>query len=89
MHNIENIAKTKRHLGRDKDPRVACDIKYITLWLRKILWIILTSPSLRIMTRLIYPKSTISHFNRHGSVAFTIDDGFCGVDNPGGCMLRS
>ena len=40
------------------------------------------------MTKLLYPKSTISHFNGDDAVAFTIDDGFCGVDNPGGCMLN-
>ena len=88
MSYIENIAKHKRPLGRDKDPRVISDINRISLFIRKIAWILLTAPSLRIMTKLIYPKSTISHFNRDGAVAFTIDDGFCGVDNPGGCMLK-
>ena len=88
MSYLEINAKHKRRLGRDKDPQVTSDINGISLWFRKIIWILLTAPSLRIMTKLIYPKSTISHFNRHGAVAFTIDDGFCGVDNPGGCMLK-
>ena len=88
MNYIECNAKYKRRLGRDKDPRVATDIKRIALWFRKMTWILLTAPSLRIMTKLIYPKSTISHFKSNGAVAFTIDDGFCGIDNPGGCMLK-
>ena len=88
MNYIEINAKHKRRLGRDKDPRVTSDINSISLWFRKITWILLTSPSLRIMTKLIYPKSTISYFKRDDAVAFTIDDGFCGVDNPRGCMLK-
>jgi len=88
MSYIEIITKHKRPLGRDKDPRVVSDINYISLWFRKIVWILLTAPSLRILTKLIYPKSTISHFNSDDAVAFTIDDGFCGVDNPGGCMIK-
>ena len=82
-----NTKHTMR-FGRDKDPHVTSDINRISLWYRKILWIILTSPGLRIMTKFIYPKSTISHFVRNGAVAFTIDDGFCGADNPDGCMLK-
>ena len=88
MSYIEINAKHKRCLGRDKDPRITSDINRISLWFRKIAWILLTAPSLRIMTKLIYPKSTISHFSRDAAVAFTIDDGFCGIDNPGGCMLK-
>ena len=88
MSYTEIIAKHKRPLGRDKDPRVISDINRISLFIRKIAWILLTAPSLRMMTKLIYPKSTISHFNRDGAVALTIDDGFCGVDNPEGCMLK-
>ena len=88
MSYTEIINKHKRRLGRDKDPRVPSDINRISLWFRKITWILLPAPSLRIMTKLIYPRDTISHFNRDGAVAFTIDDGFCGADNPGGCMLK-
>ena len=88
MSYKEINAKHNRRLGRDKDPRVPSDINRILLWFRKIIWILLTAPSLRIITKLIYPKSTISYFNRENAVAFTIDDGFCGVDNPGGCMLK-
>ena len=88
MNYTEINAKHKRLLGRDKDPRITSDISRISLWFRKITWILLTVPGLRIMTKLIYPKSTKSYFNRDGAVAFTIDDGFCGVDNPEGCMLK-
>ena len=88
MSYIEINAIHKRRLGRDKDPRNTSDINRISLWFRKITWLLLTSPGLRVMTKLIYPEKTISHFKRHGTVAFTIDDGFCGVDNPGGCMVK-
>ena len=47
----------------------------------------LTSPGLRLITKMLYPKSTISHFKVNNAVAFTIDDGFCGIDNADGCML--
>ena len=81
MNYIECNAKYKRRLGRDKDPRLTSDINHITLWLKKNTWKFLTIPGLRTMTNLIYPKSTISHFNKNGAVSFTIDDGFCGIDN--------
>ena len=76
-------------LGRDKDPGVVSDINRFKLWGRKTSWNLLTSPGLRVMTRLIYPKSTISHFHIGDNVvAFTIDDGFCGLDNLEGCMIE-
>ena len=41
------------------------------------------------MTHLIYPNSTITHFEtKKKAVAFTIDDVFCGADNPNGSMLE-
>ena len=52
-------------------------------------WEILTIPGIRTWTKLLYPKATISHFNTTDKiVAFTIDDGFCGLDNPSGCMIE-
>ncbi len=63
----EIIAKHKRRLGRDKDPQVPSDINRISLWFRKISWALLTAPSLRIMTTLIYPKSTISQISFTGT----------------------
>ena len=52
-------------------------------------WTIATVPGLRLLTKFIYPKSTISHFTVENAVAFTIDDGFCGVDNPIKCKLNT
>ena len=76
-------------LGRDKDPKVTEDISKFKLWYLKRQWELLTSPGLRFMTSLIYPKTTISHIETTDSiVAFTIDDGFCGKDNQEGCMIN-
>lgn len=74
-------------LGRDQDPRVPGDISAFSLAVRKTGWTILTLLGLRLMTRLLYPRGTVSHRKVNGAVAFTIDDGFCGRDNPDGCML--
>ena len=82
------FSKENPILGRDKDPRVVSDISQFNLWARKTSWSILTSPGLQILTRWIYPSSTISHFHvKEDVVAFTIDDGFCGADNLEGCMV--
>ena len=76
-------------LGRDKDPKVTEDISKFKLWYLKRQWELLSSPGLRFMTSLIYPKTTISHIETTDSiVAFTIDDGFCGKDNQDGCMIN-
>ena len=77
-----------RRLGRDKDPRTPQDLGLVALGFRKLVWRLLTSPGLRPMTRMLYPRSTRSHCTVEGAVAFTIDDGFCGLDNPDGCMLK-
>ena len=75
-------------LGRDKDPKIESDITKLQLYYRKSAWTILTFPGLRFLTNIIYPKSTISHFNiKEKIVAFTIDDGFYGIDNPNGSMI--
>ncbi|MAP66991.1 MAG: hypothetical protein CMF80_04740 [Candidatus Marinimicrobia bacterium] len=75
-------------LGRDKDPKIESDISKLQLLYRKSSWTILTLPGLRFLTEIIYPKSTISHFNiKEKVVAFTIDDGFYGMDNPNGSMI--
>ena len=77
-----------QELGRDNDPKIRNELSKFKITLRKIGWEILSLPGLRFMCNLIYPSSTISHFDREGAVAFTIDDGFCGVDNPNGCMVE-
>ena len=74
-------------LGRDNDPKKITDISKAKLFSRKIGWSMLTSPGLRFLTKYLYPKSTKSHFNVKNAVAFTIDDGFCGIDNINGCMI--
>ena len=77
-----------QRLGREKDPRTPSDLGALSLGCRKAIWRLLTLPGLRRMTRLLYPRSTRAWCAVEGAVAFTIDDGFCGLDNPSGCMLR-
>ena len=80
----------KKHfqiLGRHKDPNKVSEISKTSLILRKFGWTLFTLPGLRFWKNIIYPKSTISHFKDSNAIAFTIDDGFCGEDNPKGCML--
>ena len=85
------IAKTNKdsNLGREKDPKVAEDVHPITMWFKKTTWEFLTGPGIRKMAKLFYPKTTITHFEIEDNVvAFTIDDGFCGIDNPEGDMTE-
>ena len=70
-----------------RTPRTPADLSRASLWCRKLGWRLLTTPGLRAWTRWLYPTSTISHLDVDGAVAFTVDDGFCGLDNPAGCML--
>ena len=77
-----------QQLGRDNDPKTKSELSKLKIFLRKTRWEILSIPGLRFMSSLVFPSSTISHFDRDGAVAFTIDDGFCGVDNPSGCMVE-
>jgi len=81
--------KTDLELGRNNDPKLTEDISSFKLWINKRKWELLTLPGLRAWTNLIYPETTISYFETDDKiVAFTIDDGFCGLDNPGGCMIN-
>ena len=76
-------------LGRESDPKTITDISKSKLWFNKRIWEFLTIPGLRNWTYYLYPKETISHFKTNSKiVAFTIDDGFCGLDNPNGCMVE-
>ena len=84
---IEINKKHSKILGRHNDPKELSEISKTSLRLRKFGWTLMTLPSLKFWTKIIYPKSTISHFKDQDAVAFTIDDGFCGEDNPKGCML--
>ena len=84
-HNHNEIIE----LGRDKDPKKIEDVSRFKIFLNKAKWEILSFPGLRLWTKILYPKSTISHFDTNDKiVAFTIDDGFCGLDNPTGCMIN-
>ena len=74
-------------LGRDSDPKVVEDLSKFKLWNRKVIWSALSVPGMRFMANLIFPKSTVVYFDTDQKIiAFTIDDGFCGVDNPNGDM---
>tara|TARA_B100000780_G_scaffold277493_1_gene248321 strand:- start:937 stop:1863 length:927 start_codon:yes stop_codon:yes gene_type:complete len=85
---IEINKKHSQILGRHKDPKELLEISKLSLSLRKFGWKLLTLPSLRFWIKIIYPKSTTSHFKDKNAVAFTIDDGFCGEDNTKGCMIK-
>ena len=86
--NFININKKhKQTLGRNSDPKSPEELSRSSLLKRKIGWNLMTLPGLRFWTKIMYPKSTISRFKHKNAVAFTIDDGFCGEDNPDGCML--
>ena len=73
-------------LGRNNDPRTVDDIKPFKLFLKKARWEILSTPGMRFMANLYFPESTIINLEVENAVAFTIDDGFCGIDNPSGDM---
>ena len=75
-------------LGRNNDPKLITDISKSQLFIRKFGWTMLTIPGLGLLIDILYPKSTISHFNVDSAIAFTIDDGFCGIDNNNGCMVN-
>lgn len=75
-------------LGRNKDPKTVDDINPISLFFKKALWETLSLPGMRFMANLNFPESTIIFFNVENAVAFTIDDGFCGADNPNGDMTK-
>ena len=79
---------TENSLGRDKDPKVLSDINTVSLIYRKVIWSILSFPGQRFMGKILFPESSISHMDVDDAVAFTIDDGFCGLDNPDGCMVN-
>ena len=80
-------------LIRNKDPRRPEDLSALNLSLRKMGWSLLSALGGRRLVRKLYPEKTLCFFDakQHpgvtGYVAFTIDDAFCGEDNPGGSML--
>ena len=74
-------------LGRDSDPKVVSDISIIKMLYKKTFWSTLSLLGARNITKIVYPNS-ISHMISDNAVAFTIDDGFCGLDNPNGDMTE-
>jgi len=76
-------------LGRDKDPRKVNEISGISLFTKKAIWETLSLPGMRRIVGMMFPDNTITHINtKEKIVAFTIDDGFCGLDNPKGDMTN-
>ena len=71
------------NLGRDKDPKTIEDIGKLKLLYKKTFWSTLSILGPRNVTKLVYPKA-ITYMEADNAVAFTIDDGFCGADNPDG-----
>jgi len=80
-----SINENSISLGRDNDPRVLSDISKYSLFYKKAMWTMLSWFGPRNISSLAYPKS-VSYFNSTKMVALTIDDGFCGKDNPNGDM---
>ena len=76
-----------KNLGRTNDPRTINDISKIKLIYKKSFWTLLSLLGPRNVASLAFPKS-ISHMNSDTMVSLTIDDGFCGLDNPNGDMTK-
>jgi len=74
-------------LGRDNDPRTTEDISKIKLLYKKTFWSTMSMFGPRNISKIAYPKA-ITFMQADNAVAFTIDDGFCGLDNPDGDMLK-
>ena len=75
------------NLGRDRDPRTIDDIGVLKLLYKKTFWSTLSIFGPRPISRIAYPNS-ISYMQADNAIAFTIDDAFCGVDNPTGDMIE-
>tara|TARA_Y100000590_G_scaffold409114_1_gene500920 strand:- start:1284 stop:2045 length:762 start_codon:yes stop_codon:yes gene_type:complete len=75
------------NLGRNKDPKTTDDIGFIKLIYKKTFWSTLSILGPRTVSRLVYPNS-ISFMKSDNAVALTIDDAFCGLDNPNGSMVE-
>ena len=82
LNNTQSI-----NLGRSNDPRTINDISKIKLIYKKTFWTLLSWLGPRNVASLAFPKS-ISHMNSDTMVSLTIDDGFCGLDNPNGDMTK-
>lgn len=80
-------------VGRVNDPRRTDDVPPLRLLWRKTLWRAVAALGPRRLVPRLYPEPTICYYDIrrypgvNGMAAFTIDDAFCGPDNPGGSML--
>tara|TARA_Y100001970_G_scaffold122493_2_gene151870 strand:+ start:43111 stop:43944 length:834 start_codon:yes stop_codon:yes gene_type:complete len=76
-----------RTMGRDTDPKRVSDLSKFKIFTRKAIWETLSLPGMRFMADMVFPDNVISYLDVEDKiVAFTIDDGFCGRDNPNGDM---
>ena len=76
-----------RIMGRDTDPKSISDISRFKIFTKKAIWETLSLPGMRFMADMIFPDNIISYLDIDDkTVAFTIDDGFCGRNNPNGDM---
>ena len=76
-----------RTMGRDTDPKRVSDLSKFKIFTRKAIWETLSLPGMRFMADMVFPDNVIYYLNVDDKiVAFTIDDGFCGRDNPNGDM---
>ena len=76
-----------RIMGRDTDPKQVSDLSKFKMFTRKAIWETLSLPGMRFMADMVFPDNVISYLDVEDKiVAFTIDDGFCGRDNPNGDM---
>ena len=74
-------------LGRDNNPKTTYDISKLKLLYKKTFWSSISILGPRNLSKLVYPKA-ITYMDVQNAVAFTIDDGFCGIDNPEGNMIE-
>ena len=84
------MVKKKWVLGRESDPRVPSDLSRLNLMCRRWGWSALGRLGTRRVVSRLFPEPSLCYFDVdrfprvRGKVALTLDDGFCGVDNPGG-----
>ena len=79
--------------GREACPWQPGDLSKLDLALRKQAWSLLAKVGGRRIAPLLYPKTTVCYLDAKlhpgvkGLIALSIDDGFCGPDNPGADLV--
>jgi peptidoglycan-N-acetylglucosamine deacetylase len=80
--------------GRKECPWLPEDLSTIDLILRKQAWSFLARIGGRKIAPMLYPKTTVCYLDSKlhpgvkGLIALSIDDGFCGPDNPGADLVN-